>query len=616
MMESKALLSFASPNEDAELSLSLSPKVDLPKANALLFKLREQDEEMASLKKEAREISSLTGESFVNESFADFIARWEEALSSISALAKAGDFEKAFHELNLISKVRIGLPGSHDFIAEKEAQLIAKSLRCRLEAMQIKKQKDSESVWCEARVTGHYYSCLSLPTDLEGEEGKRVMIDEARGFVYAYFAEICEKRKEDFKIFTEGLPHWKMALAEEAISKETKEAKERFAKSFSLCYNAQDEKAFSLDHDYERALELFRFRSLFKKDDLSLAPFRYAYDENEFRLYFYESEALGKDSNAFPPFAAELVGKIKTSDDFAFQVLSHLLALPGITKEQFQALISSIKPLSFQLKIQLLSSSLALGMAPLRTQDLLRSIERTHPKTMDLETLAKPLLFIKEHLNDALLARFLPLLEDILRSPKAHKVIVKSNSLALHTLIGESEEMPRLALGKAMTNARIRAWGRGKYRCYIIFGVCLPILFFICAFLFLCFDSEISANAASLYALIPCFAIYLWVLGILYSWAGFDERASAVMRKILLGDAIWKAALALTYFYNPFALPALDRVRYTLIGFAFAESFLTFFLLKPKKKKTFADYLLFGSAFILSAVALTYMILDMMRGLV
>ncbi len=615
-MENKTLLPFASPNEDAGLSFSINPQTNFPKTEALLFELTKQNEEMDKLKEEAQWISSITGEGFVLESFETFAKHWKEALSSISALAKKGEFEEAFNELDSISKETIDLPNGGSLSSEKEAQLIVKSLRCRLEAMRIAKQKDLGSVWNESHITSHYYSCLALSSTLDGEQGKNKIIDEARGFVYAYFAEICEKQKEDYKTFTAGLPHWKMALSEEAISKETKAAKERFARSFSLCYNTQVEKAFSLEQDYERALELFRFRSLFKKEELSLAPYRYAYDENEFRLYFTESEALGKDNNGFPPFIAELISKVKAPDVFEFQVLSHLLALPGITKDRFEIMLSAIKPLSFELKIQLLSSSLSLGLAPLRAQGLLRSIERTHPKTLDLEALAKPLLFIKEHLNDALLARFLPLLDDILRSPKAHKVIVKSNSLALHALAGESQEIPRLAIGKAMKNSRVRAWGNGKYLCYLIFGICLPILLFALASVFIYLFPDISANSASLYGLIPLFAIYVWVLSILYNWIGFDERGSAVMRKALLGDALWKAVLALLYFVSPSLYPALDRVRYTLLGFALIESFLTFFLLKAKTKKALGDYLLFGANFVISVTALIYMILDMMNGLV
>ena len=615
-MENKTLLPLTSPNEDAEFSLAINPDTDFPKTSALLFALSRQNEEIATLKEETKRISSLTGGDFVLESFHGFAKRWEEALSSISSFAKEGNFEEAFHELDSIVKVSLDFPSDHPFASVKETQLIAKSLRCRLEAMQISQQGNAGELWNEPRIAGHYYSCLALPTDLEGEQGKNRMIDEARGFVYAYFAEACEKQKEDFKTFTAGLPHWKMAFLETPISKKTQEAKERFAKSFPLCYNAQIEKAFSVDHDCERALELFRFRSFFKKEDLSLAPYRYAYDENEFRLYFSESEALGKDSNAFLSFVAELVSKIKTADDFEFRVLSHLLALPGITKDRFEIMLSSIKPLSFELKIQLLSSSLALGMAPLRAQGVLRSIEHTHPKTLDLEALAKPLLFIKEHLNDALLARFLPMLDDLLRSPKAHKVIVKSNSLALHTLAGESQEMPRLPIGKGMKNTRVHAWGSGRFLCYIIFGICMPIFLFALASVFIYLYTDISANRASLYGLIPLAGIYVWVLSILYGWIGFDERGSAVMRKVLLVDALWKAVLALLYFLTPSLYPALDRIRYALLGFVFIESFLAFFLLQPKKNKVLVDYLLFGATFIVSALALTYMIVDMMNGLV
>ncbi len=615
-MGKQTLLPFASPNEDADLSLTIDPKTDFPKTNALLFELKKQNEEMDKLKKEARAVSRITGKDFVIESFDAFLKKWEEALSNIASLAKEGNFEEAFRELDLISKARINLPFRQSFDSEEEAQLIVKSLRCRLESMEIASERENGRHWTESYVAGHYYNCLALPNDLEGEQGKNKLIDEARGFVYEFFTENCAKRKEDYKAFTSGLPHWKMALCEEPISKKTKEAKERFAKSFALCYNAQIEKAFSVEHDYERALELFRFRSLFKKEDLSLAPYRYAYDENEFKLYFYESEALGKGNNAFAPFIAELISKIKTADDFEFRVLSHLLALPGISKDQFKTMVASIKPLSFELKIQLLAASLALGMAPMRTQGVLRSIERTHPKTLDLEALAKPLLFIKEHLNDALLTRFLPLLDDILRSPKAHKVVVKSNSLALHALAGESQEMPRLAIGKAVKNSRVHAWGSAKFACYIVFGICLPIFLFVCAFAFIYLFDEISANKASLFSLIPLSGVLAWALSMLYGWIGFDERGSAVMRKALLGDALWKAVLSFFYFFNPSLFPFLDRVRYALLGFAIIESFVSFFLLKPAKKKAFGDYLLFGTTFAASMTALVYMILDMMSGLV
>lgn len=615
-MSKQTLLSFSFPNEDVDLSLAIDPKVDFPKTNALLFELKRQKEEMADLKKEALSPSSIVGKDLVIESFDAFLKSWQEALSNISSMAKDGNFEGAFCELDRISKIGINLPFSRPFDSEEEARLIVKSLRCHLKAMQIAYEEAKGRNWSESAVTGHYYTCLALPSELEGEQGKSKLIDEARGFVYEFFAEICEKRKDDYKAFASGLPHWKMALCEEAISEKTKKAKERFAKSFALCYNAQTEKVFSLTRDYERALELFRFRSLFKKEDLSLAPYRYAYDENEFKLYFYESEALGKGSNAFAPFIAELILKIHASDDFEFRVLSHLLALPGISKDRFKTMVSSLKPLSFELKIQLLASSLALGMAPMRTQEVLRSVERTHPKVLDLEALAKSLLFIKEHLNDALLARFLPLLDDILRSPKAHKVVVKSNSLALHALVGESQEMPRLALGKAVKNPRVHAWGSGKCACYIVFGICLPIFLFVCAFAFVYLYDGISANQASLYALIPLCGVLIWVLSILYGWIGFDERGSAVMRKALLGDALWKAVLSLLYFFNPSFFLFLERVRYALLGFAVLESFLSFFLLKPKKKKAFGDYLLFGATFIVSMASLVYMILDMMNGLV
>ncbi len=617
MTETRTLLPFSNTDENVSLSFAIDPDVSFPKSNALIREIQRQNEEISKLKKEALDITAVSGFDYVGDSFDNYAAKWDEALQKIAELAKEGDIQGALDELSNVSNERIdvGIEGL-DFASTEEASLIGKSLRCRLEAMQIRIALKDGLPCTESQVTGHYYNCLALSDDLDGEAGKKRIIDEARGFVYGFFAGICIEQKEDYKTFTASLPHWKMALEEPCLSKESQKRRDEFEKGFAVCFNRQAEKAFSEDCDYERALELFRLRHLLKKEDLSLAPYRYAYDENEFKLYFGEAEALGKERNAFLPFVIDIVSRIKTSSDFEFRLLSHLIALPGISKEQFASLAVAIKPLDFELKIQLLSSSLALGMEPIRTQEILRSIEKTHPKDIDLEAEAKSLLFIKEHLNDALLARFSPILDNLLRSPKAHKVIVKSRSLALHSLIGENDEMPRLSLGRGLKNNRVYSWGKKRFACYVAFGIVLPIIVLIVGFSFIFLYDKIAVNRASVYELLPFFGMYLFVLITLHCWCGFDERASATMRKILLADALWKAALGTAYFISPSLLPDLARIRYALLGFAIVESFLTFFILKPVKGKTLLDYLLFGATFSLSSVGVVFMIIDMMTGLV
>ena len=596
----------------------LPSKVDLsfPKSSASLFALEKQSEDIAKLKEEAIKLASVSGFDYVEEAFEEYARKWEEALGKISSLAKEGKLEEAMDELSLVAKTKVEVGLKRNFQSEAEASLIAKSLRCRLEAMLIKKQLKEGQSCSEAQITNHYYSCLALPDGLEGKTNKSKLIDEARGFVYGFFAGICLEQGEDYKTFTASLPHWKMALEDTSCSPSTRKEKERFASSFASCFNRQSERLFSLERDYERALELFRLRELVGKENLTLPPYRYAYDENEFRLYFGENEALSKEGEDFISFVTEISSKIDSSESFEFRLLSHLLSLQGISKERFAAMMVAIKPLSFELKIQLLSSSLALGMAPLRAQEILRSIEKTHPKTLDLESNAKSLLFIKEHLNDALLARFNPLLEEILRSPKAHKVIVKSHSLALHTLAGEDASLPRLSLGKGMKNTRVGLWGRKRLASYIAFGIILPILLLLGVFSFIYLNKGISANRSSVYELITLFGMLMFVFITLDIWAGFDERPSALTRRILLADALWKGALGMLYFILPSAFPILDRVRYAFLGFAFIESFLSFFLLKPLKGKAALDYFLFGATFSLSMVGIVFMVLDMIKGLV
>ncbi len=602
---------------EGNLRLDGLSSLNFPKTNAALSELKAQEQEIRKLKEEAERITAVSGFDYVGDSFENYSRKWEEALSKISALAEKGAIQEAFEELSAISKEKIdvGLEG-FAFSSEVEASKIERSLRCRLEALLITKQLEEGAPCNEAQITNHYYNCLALPEGADGDAHKAELVDEAKGFIYGFFAGICKDQKEDYKTFTASLPHWKMALEKGGCSPSTKKEKDRFAECFAECFNRQAEKAFHEEHDYERALELFRLRPLLKKESIAVIPYRYAYDESEFRLYFSEAEALGKDRNAFLPFAMEIVGKIKTAEDFEFRLLSHLLSLPGISKEQFNLLVLSIKPLNFERKMQLLSSSLALGMTPIRAQEILRSLEKTHPKQLDLEALAKSLLFIKEHLNDALLARFLPMLEELLRSPKAHKVIVKSRSLALHSLIGENGEMPRLSIGRGMKNTRVSSWGKRRFACYVAFGIILPILVLLAGFAFVYLFDGISVNRASIYAMIPLLGMYVFVLATLNCWVGFDERASALTRKILLGDAVWKAVLGAAYFLTPSLFSALDRVRYALLGFALVEAFLTFFLLKPQKKRAAFDYILFALAFAFSSLGVVFMVIDMMNGLV
>ena len=595
---------------------SFDVDVNFPKTNFFFSKIKAQCKAIAEVKAEAEKVTSVKGQEYLSSSLSAFVSFWAKTLDEISSLAKEGELSEAINVLDEAAKKKIDLSEAQNLLAEKEAMLIASWLRCRLESLLFKKQKKEGVAWDENEISGHYYRCLALPLGLESEEKKEKLVDEARGFLYCFHASSCLASPQNYKTYLSALPHWKMSLREKALSEETEAYRKALFESFIHCFNVQSEIAFSKDHDYERSLEFFRFRGLLQKEDILYPPYRFAYDENEFKLYFYEALALGKSEEEFPLFAKEIVNKIRSVDDFEFSVVGHFLSLNGLSSLRFKAMLNAVKPLSFEMKIQLLASSISLGMVPARVSMLLKSIERTVYKKLDLEALGKPLLFIKNHLNDALLLRFLPLLDAILRSPHAHKVIVKSDSNALHALAGENDKAPRMPLGKALKNTTVASWGKMRLFAYLSLGVALPIVVLFFLFIFILNAPGISTNLCSWCELSVMVAMLVFALLTLNIWVGFDERGSAVMRTVLLADALWKAAMSAAYFMLPSTLIGLDRIRYGLFTFALIEAFASFILLKPVKKKALRDYVLFALVFALSVLGLIYMVLDMMRGLI
>ena len=614
--DKNTLLPFAQPDENFESSESLAPNIDFPKTRAALSKLKKQRDEMVTLKRKAERIASRSGKETIADAYEDFSGKWANSISEIASSIENGRLEEAMCRAQDTPRFKAVLSLLSESPAEREASLISASLQLKTEALLIRRKLNANQEIDEEMLLHHRESCLSLPLDLEGEDGKKALVDESLFFLFSYDAKLCQERGEDFSTFLSCLSRWQKALGEEALSTETKEAKEKFFSALTNQYNAQCQKAFKKDYDYERSRSLFLFRDLFPKASLAVSPFRYAYDENEFKLYFYEAKALGKGDEEFSAFAKEIIGKIKTPNDFEFLALAHFLSLPGLSKERFAVMMSALKGLDFEKKIQLLASSLSLGVEPIRARDLIASIEKTHPKKLDLEACAKPLVFIQEHLNGPLRMRFEPILNDILRSPRAHKVVVKSNSIPLHVLAGATDKNPRLPLGKGMKKTKVTSWGIARQICYFLFGVSLPVVLLLFSAIFVYLYYGDSSPYASLYELAPLCGMLIFTLATLYAWMGLDERGASLTRTILLGDSLWKAALSAAYFIVPSSLPWISKVRYSLIAFALIEAFVSFLALKQTKKRALLDYILFGVSFSLSVLAVVYMIYDMMHGLV
>ncbi len=593
------------------------PEISFPKTQTALAALKKQNVELARLKKrlESSEKLKLANDESLYEIMA-YESGWEEALHKIESLVEEKRFKDAIEFILHYRPKTLEHRGHFQFEVEKEADLIRPWLLCRVTSIYGRKLEEEGEHLRKEEAEKHYQRCLALPSGLERDSYKDFLIDESKGFLYELSAFELSKRPISLGVFLSYLPYWRLSLEDDPKESEgTANKKAHFLASIMPCYDDLGRMSFVKERSLEDALTLFRLRDLFPREKIGFIPFRYAYDENEMKLYFCESEAIESGEEEYRASVKLYVENVQKGDELSFLVMAHLLSLPGLDKGRFLIAANATKPLSFENKVRLLSSSIALGMEPRRIATMLENLNKTRGKKGNLEAMSKPLLFIKDHLNDALSIRFAPLLEDLLRSPKAHKIAVKSHDPALRALFGETSDSSLPPLGEKIKNSRIRSWGKNAWFCYLIFGIALPTVLILFAFVLLYCYSGIPATYASFYSLIPFGASLALVLAHIYVWFGRDERGSANARSILLADAVWKAAVALAYFASPKLSPGLDRLRYTFIIASPAEAIFVFFYLKPTKKSAILDYFLFATCFILCAIAVVFVVLDMMGGL-
>lgn len=595
-----------------------NPDLSFRETNACLLLAKKQREEMNVLQRKIHqsEEKRQKGVLFLGK-FDSFLEKWISLLEEISSDASKKEYQAAIDALLKFDAPSLneGSPLSYD--CEKEATLIRPWLLCRLTALRQKQLLASGSSLSKEEAEKHYQRCLNLPEGLESSERKNALIDEARGFLYLICKGKSDQRILEIGSFLSLLPFWRMGLSlGDQESPETLEKKRGFEDSLIEYYNKMGVASFKRSGNLNDALTLFNLRALFPKEKITFVPFRYAYDEKELKLYYYESRALESNPEQLKEEISKFVQETRSPDDFYFLVLAHLMALPGLGKERFSLILGEIHPLKFETKIELFAASLGLGMIPGNAREVIKELERTHPKKGNLEAMAKPLLFIKGHLNEPLLLRFDPMLENLLRSPHAHRVAVKSSDPALKALFGETGKGYRLPLGAKEKNLEVKSWGKGSWLCYLIFGVALPVVVCLFAFVFLYLYSGFTANQASFWMLVPFAGLLVFTFATVSGWMGRDERGGAFARSILLGDSLWKSALSVAYFAAPSLMPGLDRIRYALVIGSLAEALLSFFYFKQVKKRALLDYVLFGLTFSLLVLATVFMVLDMMRGLV
>lgn len=376
-------------------------------------------------------------------------------------------------------------------------------------------------------------------------------------------------------------------------------------------YNYLCVDAFDVRRVYEDAEALFNLRGYFELEKIVHVDYREATDSHDFKLRFLKAEALRMDDEAFSIAVYAYADSIRSQDEFEFEVLTQYLALPGLTTEKVGYLIAAINRMSFELMVLLLGAALSLGIEPERQKAVLDNIYAKKEKRLNLDNSAKALQNCVNLLDPELRNGFISLEKSLLRSPRAHKICVKSANPDIHVLYGEDKENFRRPLGKAFGKNEVKPWDYTLKALYFGFALVLPLI--LCGALFGFFMAMFSNTKYGPYLMAVPFVLALLDLHFFICVRfGRDERGSAIYRRMLGLDALIKAVLCLLYFILPSTFAFLAPVGIGLFIASAIEGLWGFFLYKDKKKAVCVP--IYVVLLLVELAGLVFLILGLMNG--
>lgn len=597
--------------------VSISPDLSFPKTREVLSLI---GEELTLMKDKANEAKELTRKAKVVrkglEDLRSYGKRCEKTIEEIYSLDQEGQFDLALEKCDSLLEPVI----DYDYGMPLSLQEGAKGIHAWLKARLIWHKGESKieeglpPMELEEAIA-YKKSIENLPIGVEDYQEKERAIDQANGFLFLSLAAREENIEHDRETFLSAMEYESFAReCSPNSSDRTRRRAQIFKAILTDEYNELSYSFFNDERDYQKSLELFRLRGYFDPNTLTFAPYRFAYDEEEFRIYFLESEALKITPAEFEETFRLTSLEAKEPGDFCYRLLSHYLALQGLDDWKVGAMRDQLKTLPFQWQIGLFSKAMQLSMPRERNLMCLDCISQCEDKKGKLDEMSVDLLYLREHLDGEDGVYFSSILSEILRSPHAHKIAVKSRIGATHALFGEDRENFPASIGAPTKNPYVKSWSILRFALFVVLGTILPLS--LCAFAIglLYSASPISNDLSAFLCLIPLAgAAFVW-WNLVRMHFGLDERASALNRRLMIAAAITQGLLAMLYFLFPSPFYPLARLGYGLLIIGIIEGLFAYFSLKPIKGKKAVDNLLLLALLAIEGVGLAYMILDMMNG--
>ena len=585
--------------------------VCLPKTNAIIDQIEANVQAMHDRRREMADlIESIVQVQDGIKDILDLEKRFEVFPQRMSFLDKAGKHKEALEVIDALEK----LCDSKDFGQEMNFQKATReivawsrvSVYIHMGEANIKQQLYA---YPTERLDELDQMVDALPERMHPKSQLEVFHDRIRGF--RCLARVNEMKEEGNSYASLNAS---LNLLEEILSqKNSALTQERIAVLYSAIiveYNALSTQAFDEGDEYKDALAYFNLRGYFKPENIAHEAYRESVDEDEFKIRFYLAYLTRIDEETFAAVAGAYGHAANGPDCFEMKMLSKLFAREDLSPAKVESLKKAFSTLAFQDAVWLAAMSLEEGIATEIQIFMLEDLSGRPEKRCDLDATSKAFVICREKFHEALQKPYEIFLKDILRSPHAHKVAVKSNVPETHMLYGESREDFRKPWGKPVKDPEVKAWTFSTKGLYYALAIVLPILLVVVAFALV--YMKFSTDPFGKYYLVAPFAVLtVYLHFIVCGRFGRDERGSGVYRKLLGVTALIQAAIGLLYFILPTQLAFFEPIAYTMVGAAAFEGLAGVLLYKDKKRALTA--IIYVALLLTEAAAIVLLIMQAIK---
>ncbi len=594
--------------------IHLNTDVSLQKTHAVLDTINANVQRMA----EQRQAMSRLIESIKNiqegvRSIYNLEHRFEAFLKHISLLDETGNYDEALAKVDELE----ALSTANDFGEQLALQRVLSEITPWTRVSLIVHKGEAfidanEAPMSNEELEAFANSVEELPIGIHPELAQEEMRDRIRGWRCVIRAKEEAASEPSLESLKTTLALLEAVRADEKSFSELTKARVTYLYNIAIDeYNILSAKAFDEGNDYEVVLEYFNLRGYFLASRVKHDAYRESEDEADFKLRFHKAMLLRLSPEEFDAACKGYAANISDEESFEFILLAELLVMADLPEEKLNLLYQIYHELPFQTAILLTAGALQRGCPEERKAHLVEDLLARKHKELDLEKCAKALLVCKENFTDSLQKRFEILLKDLLRSPHAHKVCVKSPLPEVHALYGETPETMRAPIGKPLGKPLIKAWDFLLKGLYQWMGIIVPLI--LCAAAGVAIFFIVPGEDLRQYILTAPLVVGLVIAHFaICARFGRDERGSAVYRRCLGITALIFAAASLVYFALPTFVPFLQPYAYALILYGAVLGFWGLFFYKDKVKKVSIP--IYVAWYLCEVASLVFLILMLMKG--